>query len=107
MLHPVVEDAVESLLMAWRHFDDLSRRNTPHRVRMEARYQLDRLRSRTNRLRRGLHPEPRELDEVALTATCDSLTAPVFIMHRDFLPDGSTYECACGSLVTLSGQLSH
>ena len=104
MLHPAVEDAVESLLIAWRHFHDLSRRPVPHHVRAQARHGLDLLRSRTNRLRRGLHPEARELEEVALTANCDSLGAPVFIMHRDFLPDGVTYECVCGSLVASRGE---
>lgn len=101
MLHPAVEDAIESLLIAWRHFDDLTRRPVPYPARVEARHGLDVLRSRTNRLRRGLHPEARELEEIALTAQCDSLESPVFIMHRDFLPDGSSYECVCGSLVAV------
>ena len=99
MLHPTLEDAVESLLMKWRHFEDLTRRGAPHHVRVAVRHDLDRLRSLTNRLRRGLHPEARELEEVALTANCDSLDAPVFIMHRDVLPGATTYECVCGSLV--------
>jgi hypothetical protein len=99
MLHPVLEDAIESLLTTWRHYDDVSRRPEALRARARARRQLDTHRMRVRRLRIGLHPEARELEEVALTTQCPSLGAPVFIRHTDHLESGS-FVCPCGAVVT-------
>ena len=98
MLHPVLEDAIGSLLTSWRHYDDLSRRRADYARRMSARRELDRLRMQVHRLRRGLHPEVRELEEVSMTSHCPSLAAPVFIRQGDLLGSGS-YACPCGAVV--------
>jgi hypothetical protein len=102
MLHPVLEDAIGSLLATWRHYDDLSRRPGSYATRMAARRQLDLHRMRVHRLRRGLHPEARELEEVSLTTHCPSLAAPVFIRRSDLL-DADSYACPCGAVVSRSG----
>jgi hypothetical protein len=98
MLHPVLEDAIGSLLTTWRHYDDLSRRQDSYASRMATRRQLDRHRMRVHRLRRGLHPESRELEDVSLTTHCPSLAAPVFIRQSDLL-DTNSYACPCGAVV--------
>jgi len=98
MLHPVLEDAIGSLLTTWRHYDDLTRRRESYAARMEARRQLDLQRMKVHRLRRGLHPEARELEEVSLTTHCPSLAAPVFIRQSDVL-DSHSYACPCGAVV--------
>jgi len=98
MLHPVLEDSIGSLLATWRHYDDLSRRQGDYAARMNARRQLDVHRMRVHRLRRGLHPEARELEEVSLTTHCPSLAAPVFIRQSDLL-DSVSYACPCGAIV--------
>ena len=97
MLHPVLEDAIESLLTSWRHYDDVTRRNAEYRIRSAARRRLDDERTRVNRLRRGLHPEARELEEVAMGAHCPSLGVPVFLRHADLFDDGS-FACPCGAI---------
>ena len=98
MLHPVVDEAIDSLLVVWRHYDDVLRRRSDHTARAAARARLDTERMRVHRLRRGLHPEPRELEDVALSTACPSLAAPVFIHHGDLTPDGG-FVCPCGSEV--------
>jgi hypothetical protein len=98
MLHPVLEDAIGSLLTTWRLYDDLSRGQGDYASRMAARRRLDTHRMRVHRLRRGLHPEARELEEVSLTTHCPSLAAPVFIRQSDLL-DFDSYACPCGAIV--------
>lgn len=98
MLHPVLEDAIGSLLTTWRLYDDLSTRRADYASRIATRRQLDLERMRVHRLRRGLHPEARELEEVSVTAQCPSLGAPVFIRQSDHLDSGS-YGCPCGAIV--------
>ncbi len=99
MLHPVLEDAINTLLITWRHYDDVSRRRDNYPARAAARRRLDDHRIRVHRLRRGLHPEARELEEVSLSSHCPSLGVPVFIRHTDVLDQGS-YACPCGAIVT-------
>ena len=99
MLHPVLEHAVDGLLTAWRHYDDVVRRKAAHRIRVAARTALDVERLAVHRLRRGLHPESRELEEVALSTTCPSLDAPVFVYHTDLDPAGG-FLCPCGAVVS-------
>lgn len=101
MLHPVVDDAIDGLLTVWRHYDDVIRTRADHASRAAARVGLDVERLRVHRLRRGLHPEPREMEEVALSTTCPSLEAPVFIYHGDLQPDGG-FVCPCGAVVAPS-----
>lgn len=98
MLHPVLEHAIDDLLTVWRHYDDVLRRRAPYETRAAARRRLDGERMRVYHLRRSLHPEPRELEEVALSTSCPSLDAPVFIRHSEVAPDGS-YTCPCGAPV--------
>ncbi len=102
MLHPVLEDAIESLLTAWRHYDIVSRQGAGFATRSAARRSLDVHRIRVHRLRRGLHPEARELEEVAFGTHCPSLDAPVFIWAGDAVGDGS-FLCSCGAMVEVAG----
>ena len=98
MLHPVLEEAIDSLLTTWRHYDDVSRRRENYAARVAARRRLDLERMRVYRLRRGLHPEAREMEEVSMTAQCPSLGTPVFIRQSDLVgPDA--YACPCGAVV--------
>ena len=101
MLHPVLNHAIEHLLTVWRRYDDVNRSRADHVTRATARARLDVERLRVHRLRRGLHPEARELEEVALSTTCPSLEAAVFIYHSELLPDGG-FACPCGSVVEAS-----
>ncbi|MBT8192309.1 MAG: hypothetical protein KJP22_02825 [Acidimicrobiia bacterium] len=98
MLHPVLEEAIDSLLVSWRHHDNIGRRTDDLATRAASRHQLDMHRSKVRRLRLGLHPEARELEEVALTTRCPSLDAAVFIRGNDFLEPGS-FLCPCGAVV--------
>ena len=99
MLHPVLDSAIDDLLAIWRHYDDLARRRADYATRSAARRRLDIQRMRVYRLRRGLHPEARELEEVAFSTQCPSLDAPVFLRTSDLLDTGSTFECPCGAVV--------
>ncbi|MGI9647522.1 MAG: hypothetical protein ACR2OI_03290 [Acidimicrobiia bacterium] len=99
MLHPALEDAIESLRTTWRHYDDLTRRRAEHRIRASARASLDTERLRVYRLRRGLHPEARELEEVVVSSQCPSLGAPVFIRRADMLDESGSFACPCGAVV--------
>jgi hypothetical protein len=101
MLHPVLEDAIDSLLATWRRYDDVSRRGEGLAARSAARRRLDAHRMRVYRLRRGLHPESRELEEVSVSTHCPSLGVPVFLRTADALADGS-YVCPCGAVLTLT-----
>ena len=98
MLHPVLEHAIDNLLTVWRHYDDVIRRRADHAMRAAARHRLGIERVRVHRLRRGLHPEARELEEVVISTTCPSLSAPVFIHPSDLQPGGG-FTCPCGSMV--------
>lgn len=99
MLHPVLEDAIDSLLTSWRHYDDLTRRRAEHRIRAAARRNLDSERMKVYRLRRGLHPEARELEEVVSSSHCPSLGAPVFLRGSDLLDESGSFACPCGAVV--------
>ena len=98
MLHPVLEDAIDSLLVSWRHHNTVARRPDDLASLAAARRQLDLHRARVHRLRLGLHPEARELEEVALTTRCPSFDATVFIRRSDYLEPGS-FACPCGAVV--------
>ena len=100
MLHPVLEDAIESLLITWRHYDDVSRGTSSYASRTRARRQLDIQRMRVHRLRRSLNPEPRELEEVAFSTHCPTLNAPAFLRHADLLDTDGSFVCVCGAVVT-------
>jgi len=100
MLHPVLEDAISSLLTTWRHYDDLTRRKVAHQARAEARRQLDADRTRVYKLRRGLNPEARELEEVAFSAHCPTLGVPTFLRTSGLLDDDGSFACPCGAVVT-------
>lgn len=99
MLHPVLEDAISSLLTTWRHYDDLTRRKADYARRSEARRRLDLERMKVYRLRRGLHPEPRELEEVAFGAHCPTLGVPTFLRSSDILDVDGSFLCPCGAVV--------
>lgn len=99
MLHPVLEDAIESLLTVWRHYDDLAKQRAEHPIRAAARRRLDAERMRVYRLRRGLHPEARELEEVVFSSSCPSLGAPVFLRSADLLDAAGSFACPCGAVV--------
>lgn len=102
MLHPVLAEAFDTLLMTWRLYDDLATSDAPYQTRLGARFKLDEARNQLSRYRRALNPEQHELEEVALTAHCPSLDATVFISHFEKAQaDGGTYECPCGSRVPL------
>ena len=73
MLHPVLNDAIETLLTVWRRYDDVIKSRADHGRRAAARAQLDVERLRVHRLRRGLHPELRGLEEVAFGCPCGSV----------------------------------
>jgi hypothetical protein len=103
MLHPVLAEAFETLLMTWRLCDDLAKFDAPYRKRLEARFKLEAARNKVSRYRRALNPEQRELEEVAFTTHCPSLGATVFVSHFEKAREGvgSTYACVCGSEVEI------
>ena len=103
MLHPVLEDAISSLLTTWRHYDDLTRRRAALTIQAEARRRLDADRMRVYRLRRGLHPEARELEEVAFSAHCPTLEVPIFLRTSDLLDTAGSFTCPCGAVVSGTG----
>ncbi len=103
MLHPVLEDAIESLLASWRHYENASRRRSEYAALNAARRQLDAHRVKVHRLRRGLHPEPREMESVSLSTHCPSLGVPVFLQADVSDADGS-FLCPCGALVTTDAE---
>ncbi len=103
MLHPVLAEAFDDLLMTRRLCDDLAKSNAPYHRRLAAHFKLDEARNKLNRYRRRLNPEQRELEEVAVTAHCPSLGATVFVSHFDLARHGtgSTYPCVCGPEASL------
>ena len=100
MLHPVLEEAISSLLTIWRRYDDLSRRTVGYATKARARAKLDQERMRVYRLRRGLHPEARELEEVVFSAHCPSLGVPTFLSTIDLLDETGSFACPCGAIVS-------
>ena len=103
MLHPVLAEAFETLLMTWRVCDDPAKFDAPYRKRLGARFKLEAARNRVSRFRRALNPEQRELEEVAFTTHCPSLDATVFVSYLEKAREGvgSTYACVCGSQVEI------
>ena len=103
MLHPVLVEAFDTLLMTWRLCDDLAKSEAPYHKRLESRFKLDAARNRLGRYRRALNPEQRELEEVAFTTHCPSLDATVFVSHfeKALQGAGSTYACVCGAEVEI------
>lgn len=102
MLHPVLAEAFDTLLMTWRLCDDLAKSEAPYRTRLAARFKLDDARSELGNYRRALNPEQRELEEVAFTSYCPSLDANVFVSHFDTArAEDATYACICGSRVEI------
>lgn len=102
MLHPVLAEAFDTLLMTWRLCDDLARMDAPYHRRLRARFELDDARKQLDRHRRALNPEQRELEEVAFTSYCPSLDANVFVSHFEKArSEDSTYSCLCGARVDI------
>ena len=100
MLHPVLAEAFETLLMTWRLCDDLAKNQAPYHKRLSARFKLEDARDQLGRYRRALNPEQRELEEVAFTSYCPSLDASVFVSHFERArAQDSTCVCVCGSRV--------
>lgn len=100
-LHYFAETALDDLLTAWRHHDDV---RGAERASIEqvgaARTVLDQARDRMHRLRSALYPNADERSVVVLTALCPALDEVVFLSwnHRDARRPGNL-RCPCGELV--------
>ena len=109
MLASVLEARFDDLLIAWRYHDDL-RRGWPSTSQLaESRMRLDRLRGETYRLRRGLYPEPHEVEDALATAYCDSLDETVFLYAPDARGDDQRrrFACPCGQTITAYDTTDH
>ncbi len=95
MLHPMIEEALDDLLVAWQFHDQRRalRAEVPELARSRAL--LDEARARMSRLRRALHPEEHEAQEAAAAAHCPTLDSMVILYPRD----GN--RCVCGHTVTV------
>lgn len=95
MLHPRVQESFEQLLKTWRKYDEAKRARAPYELRLATRTELDRRRADHYRLRRALHPEEREMGEVAAASYCRNLAATVFVSYADAY-NRQTFACPCG-----------
>jgi hypothetical protein len=98
MLHQVFNDAFEALLAGWHRYMDVVA-STDNILRLaESRRELDALRDRAYRIRRGLTPEDRELEEGHLAAYCPFLSTTVYIRKADVrytVEDMLEFDCVC------------
>lgn len=102
-LHYFAETALDDLLIAWRHHDDVrSNERATIEQRGSARTALDGARERMHRLRAALYPNPDERSAVVVTALCPALDEVVYLSwsHRDARRPGNL-QCPCGELVPL------
>ena len=58
MLHPVLAEAFETLLMTWRVCGGLAKFDAPSCNRLKARFKLEAARNKLSRYRRALNPLP-------------------------------------------------
>jgi hypothetical protein len=98
MLHPLLEDAFDDLLVAWRHHQERRATAMDTASLAVSRAALDEVRDRVRRLRTALHPEHHEVEEAAFAVTCPSLDTAVVVYPRDVTLDAgvATYTCVCG-----------
>lgn len=101
MLHRALEESFETLLAAWHRYRDASEEGAGVRRLARERQLLDEQRNRIRRLRKGLHPEGREVEEVALASHCEVLDATVFVPYLDIrrLEGFLSFECLCGEQI--------
>ena len=101
-LHYVADRALDDLLTAWRHYDDM--RSKPE-VKIadlgRARCILDDARVRMNRIRSAMHPNASEQTRVQMVVLCQTLDEVVHLGWDHVEPDDRTnLRCICGHLVT-------
>jgi hypothetical protein len=97
MLHQVFNDAFEALLAGWHRHMDLAASTDDIFKLAESRKELDALRERALRVRRGL-PGDRDLEDSHLSAYCPFLKTTVYIPTNEVRytrDDVLTFECLC------------
>ena len=103
-LHFLAEAALDDLLTAWRHYDDVRSLSTPKVSELgSARIQLDEARVRMYRLRSVLYPNNDAKQAVLVTALCSILDEVVHLnaSHR-VAGHPSDLRCVCGEVVRIS-----
>lgn len=102
-LHYVAENALEDLLTAWRHYDDVRRREERKFSELgRARTLLDDARDRMHRIRAAIHPNAEEHAAAVKIALCPNLDEIVYLSWNNLIPgDRHHLKCICGHLVEL------
>lgn len=103
-LHFLAEAALDDLLTAWRHYDDVRSVDQPVVADLgPARIQLDQARARMHRLRSVLYPNTDEKQAVLVTALCSVLDEVVHLnaSHR-VMGRSNDFTCVCGEVVSVS-----
>lgn len=102
-LHYVAENALEDLLTAWRHYDDV--RRTEQRKFSDlgrARVLLDDARNRMQRIRAAVHPTAEEHAAAVKIALCPALDEIVYLSWNNMVPgDKRHLRCICGHLIAV------
>jgi hypothetical protein len=91
MLHPQLEERFDDLLLAWRRYQGVRRSAESLRELADARFALDRARSRMHELRSRLAPEADEMAIAEAVTVCPHLESPSFVRHG---------LCGCGGRIT-------
>ncbi len=101
MLSQALQARLDDLLAAWRYHDDLRKTRTSIARLASSRSRLDRVRNEIHRLRRGLHPEPGEVEDALASTYCESLGETVFLFAADvdWQVSAERFRCLCGQLV--------
>ena len=107
-LHYLADLALDDLLTAWRHYDDVRRaERTSCGDLGRARTQLDDARNRMHRIRMATHPSSDEYKSAIQIALCPSLDQVVYLGWNHLEPGGRTHvRCVCGDLLPLTAENS-
>ena len=105
MLKDVFETHYQQLVRAWSLHHEARRRGAPVDELAASRIRLDRLRDRTNAVRRAFAPDRREVESILHTTFCERLGQMVFLFAADaqWSHTGPHFICACGDPVDGQG----
>lgn len=110
MLHPIFDEALDDLLVAWRHHEVLrSGARVDHRQLGASRIRLDRARTRVRSFRLAVYPDVVERESAVLSVLCEVLDEMVHLRALDVIRVHGgrlRFTCLCGHDVIRSTEKS-
>lgn len=103
MLHPILDEALDDLLAAWRHHEVLRANSRIGVVRLAtSRIKLDNARRRVHAFRQAMYPNEHEQESIAISVVCPTLEHLVHIPESKLTRTTSgltQFLCPCGEVV--------